>query len=223
MTSTITWDQPLIAVDVIPYTLDPITRKLGVVVSKRKHAPNTGDFALPGVLLLANERAHVAAERAIKTKINEDINITFIRDIGVADNPDRDIRGPSLSVLFLAVVENIVETDDVKVVPIEDTAAYAFPFDHNNLIARATKVINSYVLADKEATKALVGESFRTTDMFTVLDSLHKVTGDGLAPDPSNLSRRLKGTEWVSKVDQTEALALTSSSKGRPSTYWSFD
>jgi hypothetical protein len=40
MNANITWEQPLIAVDVIPYTLDPVTRKLGVVLSRRKHAPD---------------------------------------------------------------------------------------------------------------------------------------------------------------------------------------
>jgi hypothetical protein len=125
-------------------------------------------------------------------------------------------------VLFVAVLENVIENEDVKVVPLDDINNFVLPFDHNNIVSRANIVINSYVLTDKDATKALVGETFRTTDMFNTLDTLHQVTGNGVAPDPSNLSRRLKGTEWFTRVSSVSETSLTTSSKGRPSTYWSF-
>lgn len=227
MKSESKWDQPLISVDVVPVVFDATKRTLSIALGRRQYEPNKGEFALPGVLLLSGERASDAAVRALEAKlgVNAD-SVRLIRDIGVSDNPERDPRGPSLSIVYLAVLDNVKETDDLVLHDIKKISEDTLPFDHNSISKRAIETLSSLILTDKVATKAVVGQVFRTTELFSVISELYLATGGlGVAPDRSNLSRRLRGTEWFSRVEPThpESSSISSStSKGRPSTPWVF-
>lgn len=216
------WEQPLISVDVVPVKLNKATRQLEVFVGKRQFEPNMGDFALPGVLLLPNERAHEAAFRALETKTSiPQSAITVLRDVGIADNPDRDPRGPSLSVVMLALVDNdfVVDSPNVNIVTVANLDTTALPFDHATIIRKALTYLDSLTMSDKEATRGLLGNIFKTTDLHASFTELHSVSGSTAAvPDLSNLSRTLKNNLWFESTTVKE----TPKAKGRPASGWGF-
>lgn len=216
------WEQPLISVDVVAVKLDKISRELCIFVGQRNFEPNKGDFALPGVLLLPGERAMDAAHRALSTKVQiPDSEVVVLRDIGIVDNPDRDPRGPSLSVVVLAIVDNDFNVDDenVKMLTLKALEETALPFDHGSIIKKALSSLDSLLMTDKEITKALLGQEFTTTELHSAFAQLHSISGSIVSiPDLSNLSRSLKSNPWVSQ----SLTSLTSKSKGRPASTWSF-
>src|SRR3546814_10554338 len=73
----------------------------------RQAEPYTGQLALPGVLLGAGERLQDAARRAVTTKLGiPDEKILVSGQLTVFDEPNRDPRGPTLSVTMWAVISS---------------------------------------------------------------------------------------------------------------------
>lgn len=219
--STVEWEQPLISVDVVPVKLNKLTREINIILGKRKFEPAKGEAALPGVLLLPNERATEAAMRALQSKVSipED-EVAFLKDVGIADNPDRDPRGPSLSVVMLAVVNNSFnpEDEDVEVLTLKDFSSKTLPFDHSAIVVKALKYLDSLLMTDREASKAFLGAEFRTTDLHAAFTELHHVSGSTVSiPDLSNLSRTLKSNAWLATSTTT-----STGTKGRPASSWVF-
>jgi len=218
------WEQPLISVDVITVKLDKSDGHLKIFLGLRKNEPFKDTYALPGVLLSPHERVSEAATRAVTSKalIPED-KIRAVRDIGISDNPDRDPRGATLSVVNIAVIDSSFDvngSDDVKLVNVADIADLGLPFDHENLVLKALAQLGSLLMTDAEISKALLGDEFRTTELYDTYNDLNLVLPATVAkPDLSNLSRRLKTTRGITAkpVDET---SLTASGRGRPSSVW---
>jgi 8-oxo-dGTP diphosphatase len=221
------WDQPLISVDVIAIKLDKQEGKLKVFLGLRKFEPFKGTYSLPGVLLSPHERVAEAAQRAVNTKaLVLDSAIRAIRDIGISDNPDRDPRGATLSVVNLAVIDSdftVSNSEDVKLVAIDEINAGDLPFDHENLLLKALTQLGSLLMSDKEVSKALLGDQFRTTELYDAYADLSSALPDVIAaPDLSNLSRRLKTTKGIAAKSAESVTSLTSS-RGRPSSSWAWE
>jgi 8-oxo-dGTP diphosphatase len=216
------WEQPLISVDVVAVKLDKASRKLNIFVGQRQFEPNKGEFALPGVLLLPNERAMDAAQRALTAKVEiPSTAVVSLHDVGIVDNPDRDPRGPSLSVVVLAIIDNTYQTEveNVKLITPETLSAKELPFDHNSIITKALSSLDSLLMTNKEVTQALLGNVFSTTELHAAFSQLHALSGSTVSvPDLSNLSRSLKSNPWVSQ----STISSTGKTKGRPASTWSF-
>ena len=216
------WEQPLISVDVVAVKLNKVTRELNVFVGKRQYEPNKGKLALPGVLLLPNERAIEAAQRALDAKVSIPASaVLTLRDVGIVDNPDRDPRGPSLSVVMLAIVDNDFEVDDEKaqLFTSKELETTELPFDHNSIVRKALGYLDSLLMSDKEATKSLLGEVFKTTELHTAFVELHSISGSTASiPDLSNLSRTLKSNPWF----ESQTAEASTRPKGRPASAWGF-
>jgi len=225
MSTQTTWEQPLISVDVVAVKFDKADNgRIKFFVSRRTNAPYAGELALPGVLL-SHERVSEAAVRALTTKIGvKENDIRIVRDIGISDNPDRDPRGATLSIINLAVIEDsfIPLNEDVELVSVYNLDTFKLPFDHTNLIRKALSQLESLLMNDKEMSKALLGDEFRTTDLHSLYSQLVDVAEDSpVVPDLSNLSRRLKNTNGIQSKEVT-VTSLASSGRGRPSSVWTW-
>ena len=222
-----TWEQPLISVDVVAVKLDKKEGQLKVFLGLRKFEPFKDAYSLPGVLLSPHERVIEAAHRAVITKVLiPDSAIRTIRDIGISDNPNRDPRGATLSVVNMAIIDSdfdAVGTEDVKLVSIDDISAEDLPFDHENLVLKALTQLGALLMNDKEISKALLGDEFKTTELYDVYASLWSFMPSVItAPDLSNLSRRLKTTRGITAKSAESTTSLTSS-RGRPSSSWTWE
>lgn len=225
------FELPNISVDVVPVTLNPSSGKLEVIVGQRIYSPHLGEFALPGVLLTPHERLDEAAYRALEKKLSIPASyVVELIDLGTFDNPDRDPRGATVSIAKLAVISTFHEdnfAEGVTSVPIEAIANgnFTLPFDHNSIVVAASNLIAEKMLFNKAITKAILGNTFTTKTLRTVLIQLQATdNGENIIFDASNLTRQLKGTKWVEMVEDKETVtSLTSStSRGRPSRVWTW-
>jgi 8-oxo-dGTP diphosphatase len=226
------WEQPLISVDVIPVRLDKVNQRLNIVLAKRLYEPFLGVNALPGVLLTPSERVSEAAMRALESKAGiHETQVKLLTDVGVSDNPDRDPRGATLSVIFLAVLDSdtVISKEGVHEVDVTTLGSTSLPFDHANLIHKALVALEERLFEDKQTTQALMGTTFKTKDVQVAYTSLATVT-NRREENQSNLSRKLRLTGWLTEASsessaQTFTANLTSTSsgrRGRPSVSWSW-
>lgn len=213
-------DQPLISIDVVPLRFNRATRKAEVILGRRLFEPNLGQLALPGVLLGAGERLHEAVARALLTKVGvTNFQYTMAGDVGVFDNPDRDPRGPTLSITRFAVIGEHVELGELAVaVPLDE--AHGLPFDHDHIISRAVRTVFEKLWTDKDTTEAFLGVRFTTLDAADAHDSLAaSATPAGATMDRNNLTRALAKNSWVRELAPDE---VPKTGRGRPAKVWQF-
>ncbi|MEW6221750.1 MAG: NUDIX hydrolase [Candidatus Hadarchaeota archaeon] len=86
--------KPELSVDVV------IKAREGVVLIKRRKNPFRGGWALPGGFVKYKERVEDAAVREVKEETGLEVGIE--RLVGVYSAPDRDPRGHTVTVCFLA-------------------------------------------------------------------------------------------------------------------------
>ncbi|MCQ2000572.1 NUDIX domain-containing protein [Arthrobacter zhaoxinii] len=207
--------QPLVSIDTVPF----IGRDGGlcVVTAERANEPFAGVQALPGVLLLPSERLAEAALRALtaKTGVGEG-QVEYIGTAGVYDNPDRDPRGPTISIVHTAVLQPDARLDETraKVTPVEQVSG--LPFDHDTIIRRTAGTVLDALWVDQPLTKALLGKHFTTAQAARLIRNLAAAAGRS-EPDSSNLGRMLARNPALSK--SSEAVAA---GRGRPAAGWSW-
>jgi 8-oxo-dGTP diphosphatase len=128
---------PLLAVDCI--VVDSIR---GVLMVRRKNPPFEGSLALPGGFVDIGETVEEAAKRELleETRL-EATNLTLV---GVYSKPDRDPRGHTCSVAFLAqtsTTEAVAGDDAQSVAWIKDFDGIEIAFDHRKIITDALNLI----------------------------------------------------------------------------------
>ncbi|MCC3292395.1 hypothetical protein [Arthrobacter sp. zg-Y1110] len=208
--------QPLVSIDTVPFLFrDGV---LEIVLAERVFEPFLGQAALPGVLLTPNERLAEAAMRALDTKAG--IGAESIRNItgaGVFDNPDRDPRGPTLTIVHAVILDPQANLDREGAHKVRAAAAKGLPFDHDSIIARTAGAVLDALWVDAALTRALVGERFTTASAARLARELAAAAG---RPEPvtSNLGRDLaKNTALVKTAE-----AAAPSGRGRPAAGWSW-
>lgn len=248
------YELPNISVDVVPIRVNLDTNKLEVFLGRRIFEPFLNEYALPGVLLSPHERLDEAALRALseKTKVSAN-SVEAIFDLGTFDNPDRDPRGATVAIAKLALINSaaVSHKDATLCVPIDELAAdtVKLPFDHNTIIRAAVVMFGEKFLSSKSFTKSVLGERFTTKTVRGIMDQLGSIASDvDHSYDPSNLTRQLKSTGWVSVVNEAGVVvadggysiasssvagasygvsgvrSLTAtSSRGRPSRTWNWN
>lgn len=115
-----------------------------VLVIKRKNEPFKGHLALPGgyLDLYLNETLKEAAMREVKEETGINVAFPGLHLVGIADAPDRDPRGRTVSTVFWGEVyhdeaANIKAADDAAEVawlPITEIDAFEFAFDHYDIL-----------------------------------------------------------------------------------------
>ena len=91
--------RPALTVDVAVVTQEAVPR---VLLIRRKKAPFAGQWALPGGFVEENERLSDAAVRELVEETG--LTCELLEQLHTAGDPDRDPRGWTVSVVFLARV-----------------------------------------------------------------------------------------------------------------------
>ncbi|BEK95206.1 NUDIX hydrolase [Nocardia seriolae] len=202
--------QSAVSLDVIAlrYGPDDPTATLGIAA--RRWEPFAGALALPGVLLGLGERLAEAAHRAVHTKLGvpEDA-ILAVGQVATFDEPNRDPRGPTLSIAMWAVVGP--HDDTATWVPFDAVPPLAF--DHNQIVTAARTRLAEMLWKDLTFTRALTGDRFTATRAVALTAALH-----GTKPDPGNLNRTLAAIPSLERTGERVRVKST----GRPAAIWSF-
>lgn len=201
------FEQPNIAIDVVPVVFNDTTREIEVVLPKRIYDPFIGEFALPGVLLLNNESVDEAVQRALEVKAGY-IGEVYSETLGVYDDPKRDPRSTTISISKIAILPR-----GTGITPEHSSERISekldLPFDHERIISDAPQLIELKLGVQKDFTEALLGERFSTNDMKDALTS----AGAGFVA--SNLARQLNSRDWLVKDG-----SIPQPGAGRPGAAW---
>jgi 8-oxo-dGTP diphosphatase len=204
-------DQSAVSIDVLTLRFWPDDEAIHLGIAPRAHAPFAGRLALPGVLLARGARLADDALRAVTTKLG--VPADAVRAVGqlvTFDEPNRDPRGPTLSIAMWAVVspaDSPAEWFPLDAVP-------PLAFDHGRIVTNCRPLLAARLWSDLVFTRALLGDSFSATRAVTATASLR-----GDRPDPANLNRLMAAIPTLHRTDQR----VRHRSTGRPAAIWSFE
>ncbi|HEY7109783.1 MAG TPA: NUDIX hydrolase [Nitrososphaeraceae archaeon] len=144
------YHRPAITVDII------IEREGNLLLVRRKKDPFKGLLCIPGGFVDFGEKVEIAAKREAYEETN--LRVEPIAILGVYSDPQRDPRGHTVSVSFIAkIIDGIPkagdDADDVKWVPLDDNRLH-LAFDHSRLLQdyRSWKKNNGTYWSSKLAT-----------------------------------------------------------------------
>lgn len=201
------FEQPNIAIDVVPVFFNEETREVEAVLPKRIYEPFIDEYTLPGVLLLNNESVEEALRRALDVKAGY-TGEAHTETLGVYDDPQRDPRSTTISIAKVALLPRgttiAAEHSTERI-----TDGLDLPFDHERIIADVPQLVELKLGVHAAFTKALLGNRFSTND---VKDALVSVKADFVA---SNLARQLNSREWLVKDG-----SIPGPGAGRPGAAW---
>lgn len=109
---------------------------------RRKEPPFKGESALPGGFVDIGETVEEAAKRELMEETG--LQATSLKLVGVYSRPDRDPRGHTCSVAFLANVKPADPRagDDAEAVAwVRNLDAIEIAFDHREIITDALNLI----------------------------------------------------------------------------------
>ncbi|WP_231857302.1 NUDIX domain-containing protein [Tsukamurella tyrosinosolvens] len=159
-----------------------------VLVHRRAADPFLGDWALPGVLLGSGERITAAATRAAGKAHVSPEQVSGAGQLVVFDEPNRDPRGPTLSVATWVATRRelaLPKADDARWVDWDALPELAF--DHERILADVRPLLASKLWSDRDFTKALTGPEFEVRTALAITESLA-----GRAVDRGNLNRDIE-------------------------------
>jgi len=114
-----------------------------LVLVKRKNPPYQGKFALPGGFVEIGESTEKAAAREAFEETG--LSVEIIKLVGVYSDPQRDPRGHTVSVCYLAKGSGKLKygSDAASAEPFELDSIPELAFDHNKMINDAKSDINA--------------------------------------------------------------------------------
>ena len=125
---------PLLAVDGIVEIYDLNNKFKGIVLIERRDEPL--GVALPGGFVDVGETVESALIREMKEEIS--LNVVIDRLFGVYSNPDRDVRGHCVSIVFVCRAYDFpVAADDARGARIYNLNEIPYKnlvFDHGDII-----------------------------------------------------------------------------------------
>jgi 8-oxo-dGTP diphosphatase len=112
-----------------------------LLLIRRRHPPFAGQFALPGGFVDYGETTEAAARRELAEETG--LVARDLRLIGVYSKPDRDPRGHTIGIAYLAAIEDGAPTagDDAAEAEFRsDWRDLDLAFDHNEIVGDADKM-----------------------------------------------------------------------------------
>jgi 8-oxo-dGTP diphosphatase len=133
---------PVCTVDVVLLTL--LDERLQVALLPRDRAPHGGTLALPGGFIhpQTDRDTQDAAERVLRDKAG--LRSPHLEQLATFSGPDRDPRGWSVSVVYVALVPAMLLAQGhahVRWQPVD--ALPPLPFDHTAIVAQAVARVRS--------------------------------------------------------------------------------
>lgn len=125
------YKNPALTVDTI------IVEDNKIVLIKRLNNPYKDHWAIPGGFVEYGEKVEDAAVREAKEETGLDIEL--IKLVGVYSDPNRDPRGHTVTVAYLAkIIGGTIKSDsdakDAIFIDINDLKNMKLAFDHNNIL-----------------------------------------------------------------------------------------
>jgi ADP-ribose pyrophosphatase YjhB (NUDIX family) len=206
-------DGPVISADVVPLLVAP-DGGVKLLLSRRQFDPDAGELALPGVLILGGETVTEACLRALDTKSGVPAGtVRCLRMAWLADSPVRDERGHTISVAYLAVINDpdAADRDANEAFDLADIPA-GLPFDHDAIIAGVLGKASEWLWDENEPlARDVLGGRFTSSQATAMLGDLDP--GFNLTNAPRLLSTR----PFLRRVATTK-----STGRGRPPATWEF-
>ena len=141
MSYTYKYPRPAVTADCIVITSEAEPQ---VLLIERGNEPFKGSWAFPGGFLNMDETTEQCAIRELEEETG--LKITEVNQIGAYSKVDRDPRGRTISVVYLAIVDKPLEVEG------QDDAAKAkwwsvatlppLAFDHDEIMSDAIKLYN---------------------------------------------------------------------------------
>ncbi|WP_181774020.1 NUDIX hydrolase [Amycolatopsis pittospori] len=204
-----------VSVDVLVVRFDPDARTVLLGIAPRAAEPFEGELALPGVLLGLGERLRDAGERAVITKLGLPSDaLSATGQLTTFDEPNRDPRGPTLSIALWATTKSVV-AEAGTVVWTRLGAVPSLAFDHDRIVADCRPLLADRLWRDVAFTAGLLGPTFTTAQ---ALDATEALTGE--RPYPANLGRTM---ERVPGLRRTTEHAAALPKGGRPPSLWRWE
>ncbi len=141
MAYTYKYPRPAVTADCVVMTREAVPQ---VLLIERGNDPFKGCWAFPGGFMNMDETTEQCAIRELEEETG--LRVTSIHQIGDYSKVDRDPRGRTISVAYLAIIEKPVDVtgqDDAvkaKWFPIDSLPLLAF--DHNDIIHDAIVLYN---------------------------------------------------------------------------------
>jgi 8-oxo-dGTP diphosphatase len=145
MKFTYAYPRPMVTVDIAIVTRETKPR---VLLIRRKHAPYTGMWALPGGYLNMDESLEEAARRELREETG--VRAARLEQVHTFGDPGRDPRGRTITVLYLARIDPA----QVKPQAADDAAEVGWhrldrpprlAFDHRQILSMVRKVVSRKV------------------------------------------------------------------------------
>lgn len=195
------YNQPLVSIDVVPVRFNKSKRLLEYATGERIYEPFLGEQALPGVLLSSGEDIISSAKRALKVKT--DLPAGYLLQFGAFDGTNRDPRGATISIALLSIQNENVESKTAN----WQSAPAEMPFDHKLIVKDALVRLDQFLWRNVELTRAVLGETFTTADAIAL---------GSPTPHASNASRWLESWGHVKRSDEKSTQKVA----GRPAVNW---
>lgn len=149
---------PLVTVDVV--LLTPGESDLLVYLRKRPGPPFEGRLGLPGGPVQGAETTEAAAQRALETQTN--LRDVYLRQLYTFSGPDRDPRGPSVSVAYFALFPTAHQRPSAAPLedawlPLRDAVRAELAFDHAKILATTLERLQGRLTYTEDAYPLLPG------------------------------------------------------------------
>lgn len=210
--SQLDYVRPNVFVDMVVFTLFENSQSLHVLLVKRKAEPFLGTLALPGGIVHANEDKSLedTCQRIFKEKLNS--NAFHLEQLKTFGSSDRDARGWSVSIAYLAVVsqESLPVIEDGVFVDVASLSASDIPFDHYQIIQEALARVK-----DKSSYSSLPLFFLNKTFTLPELQNAYEVVL-GMPLNISAFRRKILGQDLIEEV----GFINDKNSRGRPASFY---
>lgn len=145
MSYTYKYPRPAVTTDCVVFTKEEEPK---VLLIQRGNEPYKGCWAFPGGFMNMEETAEECAVRELKEETG--LTVKQIQQIGAYSKVDRDPRGRTISIAYLAIVDAPAAVsgmdDAAKAAWFPLTSLPSLAFDHQDIMTDAIALFNKYTL-----------------------------------------------------------------------------